>query len=65
MPLRFGYICSEALCVSSSLELHPEGLNYSLVLQRYTGQTAVLQALTLEHMRSNEYSATKIFFVKK
>ncbi len=37
------------------------GLNYSLALQRHTGQTAVLQALTLGHMRSNDYSTTKIF----
>ncbi len=33
----------------SSLELHPGGLNYSLALQRHTGQTAVLQAPTLGH----------------
>ncbi len=45
----------------SSLELHSGGLNYSLALQRHTGQTAVLQALTLGHMRSNDYSRTKIF----
>ncbi len=45
----------------SSLKLHPGGLNYSLVLQHHAGQTAVLQALTLGHMRSNEYSTTKIF----
>ncbi len=57
---RIFLIFSEALCVSS-LELHPGGLNYSLALQRHTGQTAVLQALTLGHMRSNNYSMTKIF----
>ncbi len=59
-PLKFGCIFSEALYVSS-LELHPGGLNYSLSLQRHTGQTAVLQALTLGHMRSNNYSTTQIF----
>ncbi len=48
-------------CVSSSLELHPGGLNYSLALQRHTGQIAVLQALKLGHMRYNDYSTTKIF----
>ncbi len=48
-------------CVCSSLDLPPGGLNYSLALQRHTGQTAVLQALTLGHMRSNDYSTTKIF----
>ncbi len=47
---------SEVLCVSFFLELHPGGLNYSLALQRHIGQTAVLQALTLGHMRSNDYS---------
>ncbi len=36
-------------------------LNYSLALQRHTGPTALLQALTLRHMRSNDYSTTKIF----
>ncbi len=54
------------LGVCSSLKLHPGGLNYSLALQRHTGQTAVLQVLTLGHMRSNDYSTTKIcrqFFV--
>ncbi len=50
---RIFLIFSEALCVSS-LELHPGGLNYSLALQRHTGQTAVLQALTLGHMRSKQ-----------
>ncbi len=30
-------------------------------LQRHAGQTTVLQALTLGHMRSNDYSTTKIF----
>ncbi len=30
-------------------------------LQRHTGQTAVLLALTLGQMRSNDYSTTKIF----
>ncbi len=48
-------------CVSSSFELYPGGLNYSLVLQCHTGQTALLQALTLGHMRSNDYLTTKIF----
>ncbi len=33
----------------------------SLALQRHAGQTAVLQALTLGPIRSNDYSATKIF----
>ncbi len=47
--------------MSSSLELHPGELNYILSLQRHTGQTAVLQALALGHMRSNDYSTTKIF----
>ncbi len=46
--------CSEAL---TSLELHPGGLT----LQRHAGQPVVLQALTLGHMRSNDYSTTKIF----
>ncbi len=44
--------------VSSSLELHQ---NYSLALQHHTGQTALLQALTLGHMGSNDYSTKKIF----
>ncbi len=44
--------------VSSSLELHQ---NYSLALQRHTVQTAVLQTLTLGHIRSNNYSTTEIF----
>ncbi len=48
---RFGYVCSEAL--SSSLELHPGGLNYSFALQRHTGQIALIQVLTLGHMRLN------------
>ncbi len=47
--------------MSSSLELHPRGLNHSLVLQRHTCQTAVMLAVTLAHMRSNDYSTTKIF----
>ncbi len=34
-------------CVFSSLELLE---NYSLALKRHTGQTALLQALTLDHM---------------
>ncbi len=59
----FGWVWStEAL--SSSLKLHQGGLNYSFELQRHTGQTTVLQALTLGHMGSNYYSTTKIF-VKK
>lgn len=37
------------------------GLNYSLALQRLTGQTVLLQALTLSHMTSNDHSTTKIF----
>ncbi len=45
----------------SSLKLHPRGLNYILVLQRNAGQTAVLQALTIGHMRSNDYSTIKTF----
>ncbi len=59
------YICSEAPCVSSSLELHPGGLNYSLALQRHNGQTAVLQALALGHLRSNVYSTNicRQFFI--
>ncbi len=60
-PLKFGCIFSEALCMSYFLELHPGGMNYSLALQRHAGQTAVLQALTLGNMRSNDYSRTKIF----
>ncbi len=47
--------------MSSSFKLLPGGLNYSLVLQRHTGQTAVLQVLTLGHMRSTDYSTTKRF----
>ncbi len=47
--------------MSSSLELHPGELNCIISLQRHTGQTAVLQALALGHMRSNDYSTTKIF----
>ncbi len=35
--------------------------NYSLALQRPTGQTALLQALALGQMRSNDYSTTEIF----
>ncbi len=31
------------------------------MLQRHACQTTVLQALTLGHMRSNNYSTTKIF----
>ncbi len=54
-------IFSEAPCVSSSLKLHPGELNYSLMLQRHAGQTAVLQALLLGHIRSNDYLTTKIF----
>ncbi len=50
---------SKALCVySSSLELH---MNNSLALQHHAGQTALLQALTLGHMGSNDYSTTQIF----
>ncbi len=37
--------------VLSSVELYSGGLNYSLALQRHTGQSAVLQAPTLGHMR--------------
>ncbi len=44
--------CSEAL--TTSLELHPGGLT----LQCHTGQTAVLRALTLGLLGSNEYSTT-------
>ncbi len=47
--------------MSSSLKLHPGGLNYNLALQRHAGQTAVLQALTLGNMRTNDSSTTKIF----
>ncbi len=47
--------------LSSSLKLRPGGLNYSLTLQCHAGQTAVLQALKLGHMRSNDYSTTEIF----
>ncbi len=54
-----GSLRFEAL--SSSLELHPGGLNYSLALQCHTGKTAVLQAPTFGHMRSNDYSTTQIF----
>ncbi len=50
--------CALNRCVSSSLKLHQ---NYSLALQRHAGQTALLQALTLGHMRSNDYSTTEIF----
>ncbi len=50
-------LCALKRCVSSSLELHQ---NYSFVLQRHAGQTAVLQVLTLGHMRSNDYSTTEI-----
>ncbi len=50
--------CALNRCVSSSLELHQ---NYSLALQRHAGQTALLQALTLGHMRSNDFSTTEIF----
>ncbi len=53
--------CFHSFCCLFSLELHPGELNYILALQRHTGQTAVLQALTLGHMRSNNYSTTKIF----
>ncbi len=44
--------------LSSSLELHPGRLSQSCAT---AGQTAVLQALTLGHMRSNDYSTTTIF----
>ncbi len=37
--------------------LHPGGL----ALQRHAGQTAVLQALTLGHLGSNDYLMTEIF----
>ncbi len=47
--------------VSFSIGFHPGELNYSLKLQRHTGQTMLLQALALGYMRSNEYSTTKIF----
>ncbi len=44
-----------------SVKLPVKGqLRYSLVLQCHTGQTVLLQALTLAHMRSNDYSATRI-----
>ncbi len=46
----------------SSLELHPGGLNYSLALQRHTGQTAVLQAPTLGHYI---YAFSKRFYLKR
>ncbi len=59
-PLKFGCIFSEAPCVSSSLKLNLWGLNNSLTPQRHTGQTTVLQALILGHMRS-DYSTTKLF----
>ncbi len=49
----------------SSLELHPGVLNYSLALQRHTGQPAVLQAPTLGHMRSNDYSALLIMMINR
>ncbi len=44
-----------------SVGLYVEGLNYSRVLQRHTGQIALLQALTLGHIKSSDNSATKIF----
>ncbi len=50
--------CALMRCVASSVELHQ---NYSLALQRHAGQTAVLQAFTLGHMRSNDYLTTEIF----
>ncbi len=56
----FTHTCSDAFSLKHC-ELHPGGLNYSLALQRHTGQTAVLQALTLGQMRSNDHLTTKIF----
>lgn len=37
------------------------GLHYSIALQRPTGQTVLLQAIHKGHMRSKDYSTTKIF----
>ncbi len=52
----FGWVWStEAL--STSLKLLPGELNYSLALQCHVHY----RALTLGHMRSNDYSTTKIF----
>ncbi len=50
--------CALKHCVSSSLEVLQ---NYNLAIQHLAGQTAVLQALTLGHMGSNDYSTTQIF----
>ncbi len=50
--------CALKRCVSLLLLRQ----NYSLALQRPTGQTALLQALALGQMRSNDYSTTEIFF---
>ncbi len=49
--------CALKRCVSS-FQLHQK---YILALQRHAGQPAVLQALTLGHMGSNDYSTTEIF----
>ncbi len=49
--------CALKRCVSLLLLRQ----NYSLALQRPTGQTALLQALALDQMRSNDYSTTEIF----
>ncbi len=53
--LNCGFVC----CLLRYWE--ENAVNYSLVLQRQTGQTAVLQAPALDHMRSNDCSTTEIF----
>ncbi len=58
----FSKLCCVCLSVPS-LELHPGELNYSLALQCHAGQTTVLQALTLDHIRSNDYLTTKILSI--
>ncbi len=40
---------------------HAGEQNYTVALQRHTGQTTLLQALTWGHKRSNDYSTTHFF----
>lgn len=49
--------------MSSFIGLDPGGPHYSFEQQRPTGQTMLLQAIQIisGHMRSKEYSTTKIF----
>ncbi len=49
--------CSEALCVSSSLELHPGELNYTLALQCHTRTTRQQKYLSTI-MSTNRFSPT-------